>query len=118
MQVILKRKWFVGGNRYKSVGKSPVEIPDKFRAIVPKGAVVVDEPGDAPLKFRKEDASVEVPKEDAPEKYVNPAHALDSGRQFVEAFSDVNSNAREDVKEQKEVDTLRDKFKNKKDKGK
>ncbi len=113
MRVILKRKWFVGGNRYKSVGGSPVEIPDRFRDIVPKGAVVVDEPKEVqvPVKDALESKS-QVPKEDAPEKYVNPAHALDGDRSFAEAFSDMNSEG------QKEVDNLRDQFKNKKDKGK
>jgi len=114
MQVILKRNWFVGGNHYRKLGKSPVEIPDKYRNILPKGAVVV---GD--LKVPVEDAPEKDPKvpevisramfKDALEKeepYVNPAHALDPERQFAEAFSEVNKDAK------KEVDDLRDKFKN------
>ena len=42
MLVILKRVFFCGGNRYRSIGKSAVEIPDKFKDILPEGAVIVD----------------------------------------------------------------------------
>jgi len=110
MQVILKRGWFVGGNRYRSAGKSPVEIPDKYRQILPKSAVEVGRPPveDAPEEVPNEDALEEVPDGAAPPviPYVNPAHELDPDRAFAEAFSDVNKEAKN------EVDGLRDKLKN------
>jgi len=106
MQVILKRKWFVGGNRYRSNGKFPVEIPSIFRKMLPKDAVVVGEP----IVVPKEDASEFVPNEDAQEMasataYVNPAHETDTDRAFSEAFSEVNEEAKS------EVDRFREKLK-------
>lgn len=110
MLVILKRGWFVGGNRYRSVAKSPVAIPDKYRNILPKGAIIIEEPIEhAQGEVHFEDASEEALLEDAPEDilfdedapeekpYVNPAHALDPARQFAEAFSDVNEKAKDEV---------------------
>jgi len=113
MQVILKRNWFVGGNRYRSIKKSPIEIPDAYRKLLPKDAVVVEPKipvEDAPEEDSEvvsgsmfQDTPPAVPVEEAP--YVNPAHALDSDRAFAEAFSEVNKEAKS------EVDDLRNKFK-------
>lgn len=95
MRVILKRVFFCGGNRYRSVGKSAVEIPDKFKDALPKDAVIVDE-GNDPLVDGAETEG---------EGYVNPAHELDADRQFAEAFSETNEKAAD------EVDNLREKMK-------
>ena len=113
MLVILKRVFFCGGNRYRSIGKSAVEIPDKYKDILPSGAVIVDSnndpiDADAPEDITEEEAKArdeaEAHKEnEAP--YVNPAHEGDAERQFAEAFSKTNTKA------SKEVNDVRKKLK-------
>ena len=117
MLVILKRRLFVGGNRYRSIGKSPVEIPDKYRKQLPKDAVVVGELKVGEPKILVEDgpdkilvsgiSTDKVPVEDDGDKpYVNPAHDLDSDRAFAEAFANVTDEAKS------EVESLREHLKN------
>lgn len=45
MWVILRANWFVGGRRIRrgNPPSTPVEVPDEYRDILPKGAVIVDE---------------------------------------------------------------------------
>lgn len=117
MQVILKRTFFAGGARYRENGKFPIEIPERFRKILPKDAVIVGEEKKVEVQkvspaasgaVTTEDAHVEVPKEDATgeEPYVNPALDLDPDRAFADAFSDVNKKAADQVEKDK-VEALR-----------
>ncbi len=54
MDVVLKRNCFIDGVRYKANGgKVSVEIPDHVRELLPKDAVILEEPLEA-LQTRPE----------------------------------------------------------------
>lgn len=44
MLVILKRNFFTDLGRFRSTGKTPVEIPDSLAGKLPRDAVVIERP--------------------------------------------------------------------------
>jgi len=88
MLVKLRNAWFVDGRRFRRpAGGGAIEIPDKYKDVLPKSAKVVDEV---------------IPDNIDDEKlYVNPAHAQDWARAAAEAESIANEKARWELEEQK-----------------